>query len=102
MFYLYTHIVAPVCRHGQKVVYSTGRHETIKVLCDLEANPFDVTFNWKFNSSAKEFLDIPMSYIAVDRTKSTAHYTPMTERVCAIFFINNFFNHFVNNISILF
>lgn len=62
-------------------MYSTGRHETTKVLCELEANPYDVEFNWKFNSSSAEFLDIPVSYISVDRAKSTAHYTPMMERV---------------------
>lgn len=74
-------IVAPVCRPGQKFVYSSGRQELAKVICELEANPYDVQFNWKFNTSSNEFLDIPISLIAVDRTKSTAHYTPVTERV---------------------
>ncbi|XP_037033007.1 neural cell adhesion molecule 2 [Bradysia coprophila] len=71
----------PVCRPGQKNIYSTGRHETAKVVCEVEANPYDITFHWKFNKThnALEFVDIPSSHVAVDRLKSTAHYTPLTE-----------------------
>ncbi|XP_031626202.1 nephrin-like isoform X1 [Contarinia nasturtii] len=70
---------APVCRPGQKTIYSGGRQETIKVLCELEANPHNVTFNWKFNASATEFLDLPASQIFPERHNAVAHYTPMTE-----------------------
>lgn len=73
--------VAPVCRPGQKTIYSGGRQETIKVLCELEANPHNVTFNWKFNASAAEFLDLPASQIFPERNNAVAQYTPMTERV---------------------
>lgn len=54
----------------------------------MEANPFDVTFHWKFNKSlnAMEFVDIPSSHVAVDRVKATAHYTPLTEHVSVLFF----------------
>lgn len=38
-------------------------------------------FTWKFNTSSAENLDLPASLIAVDRAKSIAHYTPMTEQV---------------------
>lgn len=73
--------VAPVCRPGQKTVYSGGRQETIKILCELEANPNNVTFNWKFNASATEFLDLPASQIFPERNNAVAQYTPMTEHV---------------------
>lgn len=75
--------VPPVCRPGQKTVYSTGRQETAKVVCEVEANPYDITFNWKFNKShnAMEFVDFPPSHVAVDRLKATAYYTPLTEQV---------------------
>lgn len=73
--------VAPVCRPGQKTVYSGGRQETIKILCELEANPHNVTFNWKFNASATEFLDLPASQIFPERNNAVASYTPMTEHV---------------------
>lgn len=79
MFIYFT--VAPVCRPGQKTVYSGGRQETIKILCELEANPHNVTFNWKFNASSTEFLDLPASQIFPERTNAVAQYTPMTEHV---------------------
>lgn len=80
----FPYIVAPVCRPGQKTVYSGGRQETIKVLCELEANPHNVTFNWKFNASATEFLDLPASQIFPERNNAVAQYTPMTEHVSKI------------------
>ncbi|KAM7345206.1 sidestep VIII [Cochliomyia hominivorax] len=70
---------APVCRHGQRVVYSTGRHETVKIACEIEANPPETAYVWKFNATLGETIDIPASLIAIDRGRSIAHYTPMTE-----------------------
>ncbi|XP_037916377.1 nephrin isoform X1 [Hermetia illucens] len=70
---------APICRPGQKTIYSSGRQETVRVICEVEANPTDVSFVWKFNASAVEFVDIPASLIATDRARSVTHYTPMTE-----------------------
>lgn len=53
------------------------------MVCEVEANPYDIAFNWKFNKThnAMEFIDIPPSHVAVDRLKATAHYTPLTEHV---------------------
>lgn len=76
--------VAPVCRPGQKTIYSGGRQEMIKISCELEANPYNVTFNWKFNASATEFLDLPASQIFPERNNAVAQYTPMTEHVSII------------------
>ncbi|KAI8123719.1 Cell adhesion molecule 3 [Lucilia cuprina] len=70
---------APVCRQGQRVVYSTGRHETVKIACEIEANPAETTYVWKFNATLGETIDIPASLIAIDRGRSIAHYTPVTE-----------------------
>ncbi|KAH9367597.1 hypothetical protein HPB48_009968 [Haemaphysalis longicornis] len=42
---------APVCRNGQKVVYGVGRNEVAHVSCELEADPPDVSFEWRFNST---------------------------------------------------
>lgn len=76
--------VAPVCRPGQKTIYSAGRQEMIKILCELESNPYNVTFNWKFNASATEFLDLPASQIFPEKNNAVAQYTPMTEHVSFI------------------
>ncbi|XP_023033100.1 uncharacterized protein LOC6638446 isoform X2 [Drosophila willistoni] len=70
---------APVCRTGQKTTYSSGRHETVKVACEIDANPSEATYIWKFNATQGETVDIPASLVAVDRGRSVAHYTPMTE-----------------------
>lgn len=75
------YIDAPICRPGQTFVYNIARHETAKIVCELESNPNDVNFTWKFNTSIAETIDLPASLIAVDRAKSVAHYTPMTEQV---------------------
>ncbi|XP_073844947.1 uncharacterized protein isoform X2 [Musca autumnalis] len=70
---------APVCRQGQRTIYSTGRQEMAKVACEIEANPPEASYIWKFNATLGETIDIPASLIAVDRGRSIAHYTPMTE-----------------------
>ncbi|KAM8713345.1 hypothetical protein ACLKA7_013629 [Drosophila subpalustris] len=70
---------APVCRVGQRTTYSSGRSETVKVACEIDANPAEATYVWKFNATQGEVADIPASLVAVDRGRSVAHYTPMME-----------------------
>ncbi|XP_032306510.1 neural cell adhesion molecule 2 isoform X5 [Drosophila ananassae] len=70
---------APVCRPGQRTTYSAGRQETVKVACEIDANPSEATYVWKFNASHGETIDILSSQVAVDRGRSIAHYTPQTE-----------------------
>ncbi|XP_044317439.1 uncharacterized protein LOC108043645 isoform X4 [Drosophila rhopaloa] len=70
---------APVCRPRQRISYSSGRHETVKVACEIDANPAEASYVWKFNATQGETVDIPASQVAVDRGRSIAHYTPMTE-----------------------
>lgn len=75
---------APVCRSGQRVIYSGARQEVVKVLCELDANPKNVSFAWKFNSSATEFLDLPVAHIFPDKSNAVVIYTPMTEHVSSL------------------
>lgn len=77
--------VAPVCRPGQRTTYSAGRQETVKVACEIDANPSEATYVWKFNASHGETIDILSSQVAVDRGRSIAHYTPQTENVSVPF-----------------
>uniref|UniRef100_A0A1A9X2I9 Nephrin n=1 Tax=Glossina brevipalpis TaxID=37001 RepID=A0A1A9X2I9_9MUSC len=72
-------ILAPVCRQNQRFMYSTGRHETVKIACEIEANPAEAAYVWKFNATLGETIDIPASLVVIDRGRSIAHYTPMTE-----------------------
>ncbi|KAG8320552.1 hypothetical protein J6590_066014 [Homalodisca vitripennis] len=69
---------APVCKPGQQKVVGVARHEIAKVMCEVEANPTDVHFTWKFNNSGETF-DLPSSHVASERTRSIASYTPRTE-----------------------
>lgn len=75
--------VAPVCRPGQRDVYSVGRREVVKVVCELEANPMsNVNFTWTFNGTNAENIDIPTSDVYTEpRAKSTAKYVPNSEHV---------------------
>lgn len=79
------HTVAPICRPGQVQNYGVARKETAKIICELEANPHDVNFTWRFNSSANfEMMEIPLTSVVVDRAKSIAHYTPYSEEVISL------------------
>ncbi|XP_059607786.1 nephrin-like [Phlebotomus argentipes] len=69
----------PICRPGQQESFSAARSELVKVPCEVEANPDNVHFTWKFNSTQFDFLDIPTSVIAFDHARSVAHYLPRTE-----------------------
>ncbi|XP_017878014.1 nephrin-like isoform X5 [Ceratina calcarata] len=68
----------PVCHQGQVKVFGVARQETAKIPCELEANPPEVTFTWKFNNTM-EAIDIPQAHVTSERTRSIASYTPMTE-----------------------
>ncbi|XP_053680784.1 neural cell adhesion molecule 2 [Anopheles nili] len=71
---------APVCRPGLVTTYNVGRNELAKIVCELEANPTNVTFTWKYNTSVWESLDLPASEVASDQAKSVAHFKPVTEK----------------------
>ncbi|XP_076325090.1 neural cell adhesion molecule 2-like isoform X7 [Tachypleus tridentatus] len=67
---------APFCKPGQKMTYGVAKHEPIDVLCELDSDPDDVTFHWRFNSSYKRSDKIMYS---VDRTLSRATYSPESD-----------------------
>ena len=71
-------LVAPVCHPGQTKVFGVGRQETIKISCELEGNPKDITFTWKFNNSM-EAIDISQDVIDTQQSRSIISYTPVTE-----------------------
>ncbi|XP_076762813.1 neural cell adhesion molecule 2 isoform X4 [Xylocopa sonorina] len=68
----------PVCHQDQVKVFGVARQETARIPCELDANPPEVTFTWKFNNTM-EAIDIPQAHVTSERTRSTASYTPMTE-----------------------
>ncbi|XP_053985490.1 nephrin-like [Hylaeus anthracinus] len=87
---------APICKH---VVNSAGwryqnatppplnvpeeihgalKHETISLVCEVEANPTSVTFHWTFNSSG-DLNDIPSTKYTNEGTSSRLNYTPSSD-----------------------
>ncbi|XP_029676746.1 hemicentin-2-like isoform X1 [Formica exsecta] len=69
---------APVCQHGQTRVFGVAKHESANIPCELEANPPEVSFTWKFNNTM-EAVDIPQAKVISDRTHSTVSYEPINE-----------------------
>ncbi|XP_058455408.1 nephrin isoform X3 [Malaya genurostris] len=72
---------APVCRPGLVTTYNVGRYEQAKISCELEANPTDVTFVWKHNTSVSETLDIPSTHVSSEQAKSIFRFKPISESV---------------------
>ncbi|XP_076325621.1 neural cell adhesion molecule 2-like [Tachypleus tridentatus] len=42
---------APVCKPNQKLTYGVPQYNNVRVLCQVEADPPEVTFRWNFNNS---------------------------------------------------
>lgn len=70
---------APVCRPGLVTTYNVGRYEQAKIACELEANPQEVTFVWKHNTSVSESLDIPSTHVSSEQAKSIFRFKPISE-----------------------
>ncbi|XP_064470696.1 hemicentin-2-like [Ornithodoros turicata] len=67
---------APVCKPGQKTVYGAARQEAVRVSCELEADPQDVTFRWRFNTSSE---NLGASNVVSEGSRSWATVVPQTE-----------------------
>ncbi|KAL2714019.1 nephrin-like [Vespula squamosa] len=59
-------------------VHGALKHETISLVCEVEANPTTVTFHWTFNSSG-DLNDIPSTKYTSESTISRLNYTPSTD-----------------------
>uniref|UniRef100_A0A1B6CZ15 Ig-like domain-containing protein n=1 Tax=Clastoptera arizonana TaxID=38151 RepID=A0A1B6CZ15_9HEMI len=68
---------APFCKSSQKTYIGVGIHETVKINCEVRANPPDVQFIWKYNTTT--MIDISPSNFSVDRTKSQLTFIPSSE-----------------------
>ncbi|CAL1288955.1 unnamed protein product, partial [Larinioides sclopetarius] len=67
---------SPVCVPGQKILYGATRHEEVKVVCEVDADPTDVSFHWSFNKSGENMEDVPF---VSEGTRSTATVTAKTD-----------------------
>lgn len=89
---------APVCKHVlnsagwryqnatppplnvPEEVHGALKHETIGLVCEVEANPATVTFHWTFNSSGDLAGDIPPARYSNEGTSSRLNYTPSSDQ----------------------
>lgn len=74
--------VAPVCKPAQKIVYGIALGETARILCDVEANPTDVTFYWTFNNSATATVTMDSrqhSRFVSEGMRSSLSFTPISK-----------------------
>ncbi|UYV62962.1 hypothetical protein LAZ67_2002634 [Cordylochernes scorpioides] len=67
---------APICKSDQKSLYGVARHEPVQVSCEVESDPVEVDFQWRFNNSA-ESLDTVIFNSRLNR--SVATYIPRNE-----------------------
>lgn len=59
-------------------VHGALKHETISLVCEVEASPTTVTFQWTFNSSG-DLNDVPSTKYTSQGTISRFNYTPSTD-----------------------
>lgn len=63
------------------MVIGASLEESVKVLCEVDADPSQVDFVWEFNNSGENFEVAPYGkYDANNGTASELNYTPVSER----------------------
>ncbi|XP_042895827.1 protein turtle isoform X2 [Parasteatoda tepidariorum] len=67
---------APECKPNQKKIYGVALFETVGVTCELDADPENITFRWRFNSSGKS---LDLGNFKTFGSKSTVSYRPHTD-----------------------
>jgi hypothetical protein len=69
-----------VCTAGQQRVYGAARHEEVRIVCDVDANPPAGLFRWFFNNSAVQSLEVDSVTSEPGGGRSVASYKPESER----------------------
>lgn len=69
---------APFCKPNQTRVYGIAKNELVNITCEVEANPADLTFRWKFNNSA-ENDELPPVISKPGATISVISHMPVLE-----------------------
>ena len=78
MICVFSFTVAPICRPGQETTYGVGRNEVIDVTCEIEANPTNLSFVWKFKNTSGTSTLSPTRF-TIEGTRSLAKFHPFTE-----------------------
>ncbi|KAG1682146.1 Protein sax-3 [Nymphon striatum] len=67
----------PMCKSGQRKHYNIAKHTSGKIVCEVDADPSEVSFRWWHNMSAYEPIDL--TDFVIDKTMSIASYTPRSK-----------------------
>ncbi|KAK2585637.1 hypothetical protein KPH14_010261 [Odynerus spinipes] len=70
---------APVCKTSPTVI-GASLEESVKVRCEVDADPNEVDFVWEFNNSGENFEVAPAKLDGNNGTMSELIYTPVSER----------------------
>ncbi|XP_075223938.1 neural cell adhesion molecule 1-like [Lycorma delicatula] len=70
----------PVCKSDEPIVVGASLDEMLKVKCEVNADPSDVSFFWQFNNSGESFEVSSTRFVTNNGTTSELMYTPSSER----------------------
>ncbi|KAG7204013.1 hypothetical protein KM043_001875 [Ampulex compressa] len=71
---------APVCKTREVTIIGASLEESVKVRCEVDADPSEVDFVWEFNNSGENFEVAPAKFDGNNGTLSELVYTPVSER----------------------
>ncbi|KAF7990771.1 hypothetical protein HCN44_000576 [Aphidius gifuensis] len=71
---------APVCMTSDVTIIGASLDESVKIRCQVEADPIEVEFTWEFNNSGENFELAPAKFDGNNGTTSEFIYTPLSER----------------------
>ncbi|XP_078035253.1 sidestep III isoform X2 [Augochlora pura] len=71
---------APVCKAKEVSVIGASLEESVKVRCEVDADPNEVEFVWEFNNSGENLEVPPAKFDGNNGTMSELLYTPLSER----------------------
>lgn len=71
---------SPVCKAKEIVVVGASIEESVKIKCEVDADPNEVDFVWEFNQSGEHFEVTPAKFDGSNGTMSELIYTPVSER----------------------
>lgn len=80
LFFFLRDPVAPVCKVKEVTIIGASLEETVRVRCEVEADPSEVEFDWEFNNSGENFEVAPAKYDENNGTMNELIYTPQSER----------------------
>ncbi|XP_022245158.1 nephrin-like isoform X2 [Limulus polyphemus] len=68
--------ISPICASRPKTIYGVGKEGKVDILCELIAEPLEVVFRWRFNTSG-ETVDV--NSFSSNRTSSVATFSPKSK-----------------------